>query len=72
MNVISVRKIVYLGQYVENLGVHQSSSVSVLGYTKNLSTDLKMKKHERLNETSQHDLQLCGVLWFENVWGFFN
>ena len=31
----------YLGQYVENLGVHQSSSVSVLGYTKNLSTDLK-------------------------------
>lgn len=32
---------VYLGQYVVNLGVHQSSSVSVLGDTKNLSTDLK-------------------------------
>lgn len=26
---------------MENLGVHESSSVSVLGYTKNLSTDLK-------------------------------
>lgn len=31
----------YLGQYVVNLGVHQSSSVSVLGNTEYFSTDLQ-------------------------------
>lgn len=35
----------YLGQDVVNLGVHQSSSVSVLGHTENFSTDLQ-RSHE--------------------------
>lgn len=35
---------VYLGHYVVNLGVHQSSSVSVLGYAKDLSTNLQGTK----------------------------
>lgn len=34
------QEIIYLGQNVVNLGIHQSSSVSMLSYTKNLSTDL--------------------------------
>lgn len=31
----------HLGQDVVNLGVHQSSSVSVLGHTENFSADLQ-------------------------------
>lgn len=40
-HVTEVRGGVYLGQYMEYLGVHQSSPVSVLGDTKNLCADLK-------------------------------
>lgn len=49
MDVSKKRKSVYLGQYVVNLRIHQSSSVSVLGYTKNLGTNLKMKKKSTYN-----------------------
>lgn len=52
-----LRKSIHLGQYVENLGVHQSSPVSVLGYTKNLSTDL--------NEKMQIYTQLWRAIEFE-------
>lgn len=40
-HVTEVRGGVYLGQYMEYLGVHQSSPVSVLGDTKDLCADLK-------------------------------
>lgn len=62
------RKTVYLGQYVVNLRIHQSSSVSVLGYTKNLGTNLKMRNKKReKNVGKKFNLQLRVKICFWEV-----